>query len=477
MKNLAYLKRLISLPCIGLLLLVAAVLMEANGCGGTSSGNTSSGPTVGKIQHVVVIFQENRTPDNLFHDSVLIGRGADIASSGTNSSGQTVQLVPISIQTDYDRSHAHLAFLQMYDNGKMDGTDLIQVTCNPGAMDCPPPNQGYAYVNPSEVTPYFTLAETYTFGDRMFQSNQGPSFPAHQFIISGTSAPTGPGMSMSNWFAAENPVGLVGADSLTGCIAPPNETVALIDPSGVEHPAYPCYEHPTLTDQLDSQQISWKYYTPSAGSIWTGPNAIQHMCVPNVPPPNGTACTGADWTNNVVIEKGGNQILTDIANSQLASVSWVIPNSSVSDHADVNNGGGPHWVASIVNAIGNSQYWSNTAIIVTWDDWGGWYDHVAPPSILNSYQYGFRVPLIVISPYAKSQYVSHQVYDFGSVLKFIENTFGLQAVSSGYADALATNDLSDCFDFTQTPLTFQTVPMDATKLVIDKNVPLDPDDD
>jgi phospholipase C len=477
MKNLAYRKRLVSLPFIGLLLLVAAVLMEANGCGGTSSsGGTSSGPTVGKIQHVVVIFQENRTPDNLFHDPVLIGRGADIASSGTNSSGQTVPLVPISLQTDYDRNHAHLAFQQMYDDGKMDGTNLILVTCNPGAMDCPPPNQGYAYVNPSDVTPYFNLAETYTFGDRMFQTNQGPSFPAHQFIISGTSAPTPPGNSMSDWFAAENPIGLVGADSNTGCTAPSNETVALIDPSGVEHPAYPCYEHPTLTDQLDSQKISWKYYTPSAGSIWTSPNAIQHMCVPNVPPPNATVCTGSDWTQNVVLEAGGNQILTDIANSQLASVSWVIPNSSVSDHAGVNNGGGPSWVASIVNAIGSSQYWSNTAIIITWDDWGGWYDHVAP-SIINSYEYGFRVPLIIVSPYAKPQYVSHQVNDFGSILKFIESTFGLQAVSSTYADALATNDLSDCFDFTQTPLTFQTVPMDATKLVIDKNVPLDPDDD
>jgi|HubBroStandDraft_2_1064218.scaffolds.fasta_scaffold00538_10 phospholipase C len=477
MKNLTYVRKFTSLPFLALLLLIAAILLEANGCGGSSSPASQTNPGPGKIQHVVVIFQENRTPDNLFQDPVLIGRGADIVSSGTNSSGQAVQLVPVPLATPYDRSHAHKAFLQMYDNGKMDGTDLILVTCNPGVQNCPPPNQGFAYVNPTDVTPYFNLAETYTFGDRMFQTNQGPSFPAHQFIISGTSAPTPPGTPMSNWFAAELPIGPVNADSDTGCTAPPNETVNLIDPSGVEHPAYPCYEHPSLTDQLDSQQISWKYYTPSAGSIWTAPNAIQHMCVPNVPPPNGTVCTGSDWTKNVVLEAGGNQILTDISNSQLAAVSWVIPNSSVSDHSGVNNGGGPSWVASIVNAIGSSQYWSNTAIIITWDDWGGWYDHVPPPSIINSYEYGFRVPLLVVSPYAKSQHVSHQVNDFGSILKFIENTFGLQAVSAGYADALATNDLSDCFDFTQTPLTFQTVPMDATKLVIDKNVPLDPDDD
>ena len=179
----------------------------------------------------------------------------------------------------------------------------------------------------------------------------------------------------------------------------------------------------------------------------------------------------------MILEAGGNKIINDIASSNLASVSWVIPNSSVSAHSGVNNGGGPSWVASIVNAIGSSPYWADTAIIITWDDWGGWYDHVAPPSVINSYEYGFRVPLVVVSPYAKPQYVSHQVYDFGSILKFIENTFGLQTVSSGYADALATNDLSDCFDFNQTPLTFQTVPMDKSLLVIDKNAPLDPDDD
>jgi phospholipase C len=120
------------------------------------------------------------------------------------------------------------------------------------------------------------------------------------------------------------------------------------------------------------------------------------------------------------------------------------------------------------NAIGNSQYWSNTAIIITWDDWGGWYDHGSPtitggPGIINSYEYGFRVPLIVVSPYAKPAYILYQVNDFGSILKFIEATFGVSNVAPGaspaYADATSlTADLSDCFDFDQTPLTFQTIP-------------------
>src|SRR5215472_7039518 len=175
-----------------------AVLLATNGCG---NGKPSQNPfRDAKIEHIVIIFQENRTPDNLFQDPVLFNAGADIASSGMNSSGQTVPLSPISLGTDYDISHAHSAFVTMYDNGKMDGADMITVVCSTNATNCPPPNAQFMYVNPSEVQPYFTMAEQYAFGDRMFQTNEGPSFPAHQFIISGTSAPT----ATSTSFVAEN---------------------------------------------------------------------------------------------------------------------------------------------------------------------------------------------------------------------------------------------------------------------------------
>jgi phospholipase C len=234
-----------------------------------------------------------------------------------------------------------------------------------------------------------------------------------------------------------------------------------------------------LTDLLDAAKISWKYYTPSAGSIWTGPDAIKHMCGPNVPPPNATSCTAPGWTNHVVLEGQQNQILNDIAAGQLATVNWVIPNGKASDHPG-DEGNGPSWVASIVNAIGTSQYWKDTAIIITWDDWGGWYDHVPPPKIFNSYEYGFRVPLIVISPYAKPAHISHVTHDFGSVLKFIETMFGLTTVGpgDGYADSRA-DDLSDCFDFNQTPLQFQTIaaPLKAAYFQNDKTPVKDPDDD
>jgi len=454
------------------LLSVAGFLLSFNACGGSGGSAKTPPPSSPLIQHVVVIFQENRTPDNLFHDPVLIGRGADIASSGVNSKGQTIPLSPIDLANDYDPNHSHYSFLAMYDGGKMDGADLVGVGCAKGAQNCPPPNPEFMYVNPSDVQPYFQLAEQYTFGDRMFQTNQGPSFPAHQFIISGTSAPT----ATSNLFAAEN----VGGGGNAGCIAAPGTTVVMIDPSGSQSSSqYPCFEHSTLTDLLDAKSISWRYYAPSAGSIWTGPDAIQHICQAQTQ--NGQlVCTGSAWSNVIIPQT---QVLTDLANNQLAAVSWVIPDGKASDHAQSNDGSGPSWVASIVNAIGNSSYWPNTAIIITWDDWGGWYDHVAPPQVLVNcaqwgcgYVYGFRVPLIVVSPYARAAYLSHTPHDFGSILRFIEETFSLPSL--GYADAYA-DDLSDCFNFNQTPLTFQAIPaaVSAEQFLNDRRPPTDPDDD
>ncbi len=422
----------------------------------TQTTSLSGTGTLTPIQHVVIIFQENRTPDNLFHDPVLIARGADIVSSGLNSKGKTIQLVPIPLANNWDVGHNHEPFLLEYDGGKMDGADKVPLVCEP---HCPlPPNATqFAYVQASDIGAYFQLAEQYTFGDRMFQTNQGASFPAHQFIISGTSAPT----ATSDLFAAENPQGGIKPGTDTGCTAPSYEYVKLIDPAGVESQTqYPCFEHAAITDFLDNLGLSWRFYTTSGGLLWTGPNAIEHMRL------------GPDWANVIT---PNTTILTDITAGKLPAVSWVIPRGQASDHPNTNLGQGPSWVASVVNAIGNSQYWDSTAILITWDDWGGWFDHVAPP-IANSYEYGLRVPLIVVSPYAKAGYISHQTHDFGSLLKFVEKTYDLPSL--GYADA-AADDLSDCFNFKQTPISFKKIdaPLDANFFLNDKTPPLDPDDD
>ncbi|MFZ0279472.1 MAG: alkaline phosphatase family protein [Candidatus Sulfotelmatobacter sp.] len=491
------------------LLGAAGFLLSLNGCGGVSNAKHYATFPGLKIQHVVIIFQENRTPDNLFQGLCIPPYGSssacstnptasqyDIASSGVDLTGTTIPLQPIDLGTvgtngnpdNYDLAHLHADFVYMCNLNasgacQMNGANQIPYQCTKGTAGCPPPPHfQYMYVYPSDVAPYLRLAQTYTFADHMFQTNQGPSFPAHQFIISGTSAPS-PG---SNLFVADTPVGGPNPSNDTGCTAPPEETVNEINPAGVESPIYPCFEHQTLTDLLNSANIGWRYYSPLAGSIWTAPNAIEHMCGPNAAPPNATACTGSDWVNNVVLAGAGNPVpvLTDIANGNLQTISWVIPSGPESDHALENDASGPSYVASIVNAIGNSPYWSNTAIFLAWDDWGGWYDHVAP-TVLGGpncaqwgcgYVYGFRVPMIVISPYAKPGYISHVTHDFGSILKFIETNFSLPSL--GYADTPADN-LSDCFNYTQTPTAFQTIsaPLPADYFMNDKRPPTDPDDD
>jgi phospholipase C len=245
---------------------------------------------------------------------------------------------------------------------RMDGA--IDIGCS---GTCAPQPQ-YKYVDNSQglLNPYLDLATQYGWANYMFQTNQGPSFPAHQYIFGGTSAPSAIA-DADGIFAAENMsnTGVAGLNAMAGCIAPSTTTVQLIDPAGIEDPSqriYPCFEHQTLPDVLPLN-VTWRYYAPSAGSIWTAPDAIQHICESSGP---SGVCQGQLWAQNVDLKSA--DVLTDIANCNLRNLSWVIPTGANSDHAGSNDGGGPSWVASIVNAIGNSStcdngsgYWRNTA--------------------------------------------------------------------------------------------------------------------
>ena len=135
--------------------------------------------------------------------------------------------------------------------------------------------------------------------------------------------------------------------------------------------AYPCFDRPALTDLVDAQGLTWHYYQAHGGaSLWNGPDAIKHIR------DSSEYSTDVTWPPS--------KVLTDIAGGNLANVVWVTPTAQASDHANITDGSGPDWVASVVNAIGGSQYWDNTVIFVTWDDWGGWYDHVPPTSITRT---------------------------------------------------------------------------------------------
>jgi phospholipase C len=424
--------------------------------------NSTAMLAVTPIQHIIIMVQENRSTDNLFQDPVLISRGADIAQSGLDSKGNVHQLQQIPLNTGWGGAHEFFTFNQSYDKGKMDGFDLVSIGCNPAKCNTIPPNPMYSYVNPADVGPYFQMAEQYVFADRMFQTNEGPSWPAHMFVFNGTSAPD----ATSNMFVAENPYPMVVP---MGCGGAPTSFVKLVNPQGVEDSTtFPCFDPPALVDWMDLYGISWKYYTSTANYLFTAPNGIAHLYY------------GSDWVNNVI--QPSSAILTDIAAGDLAAVSWVTPTGAQSDHANWSNGTGPSWIASVVNAIGNSPYWNSTAIMVTWDDWGGWYDHVPPPKVIrdgtswgSGYLYGFRVPLLLVSPYAKPAHISHTVYDFGSPLRLIEESFNLP--SMGFADA-HTNDLSDSFDYSQNPIQFKniTAPFGADYFLNDKTEATDPDD-
>jgi phospholipase C len=240
--------------------------------------------------------------------------------------------------------------------------------------------------------------------------------------------------------AAENPSTPQG-EWTGGCDAPQGSQVQLIDPYGNEHQlAYPCFDRPALTDLLEAKSLSWHYYQAHKGAgLWNGPDAIQHIW------------RSPQYTENVT--QPPSKIFIDIGKGKLANVVWLTPTLAASDHAGNTKGTGPSWVSAVVNAIGKSSYWNNTTIFVTWDDWGGWYDHLAP-KMYDSYELGFRVPLIVISPYAKPGFVSHKPHEFGSILKFVEREFNLGSL--GTTD-VRSDDLLDCFNFSQAPRRFKTI--------------------
>ncbi|HEY6327529.1 MAG TPA: alkaline phosphatase family protein [Candidatus Cybelea sp.] len=390
--------------------------------------------TSSKIQHVVIIFQENRSINDLFNGLP----GAGTVRVGKNSLGRSVTLLPRLLTAPYDISHQHSAFVTEYDGGKLDGFNLVYSVCLKQQKACPPADiRAYAYVPEKDVEPYFIMARRYAFARNMFQTNQGPSFPAHQYILSGTSTIS----NSSSLRAAENP--LTTKKKLTGgCDSPKGSLVWLIDPKGREkRQIYPCFDRNSLIAPIEAQSLTWRYYQAHLGpGLWEGPDAILPVY------------NSSEFSTDVVAPPS--QVLTDIANGNLANVAWVTPTAAASDHPGITDGSGPSWVASVVNAIGKSQYWNDTAIFVTWDDWGGWYDP-APPHQYNSYELGFRVPLVVISPYAKPHYISTKQHEFGSILKFTENAFNLGSL--GTTD-VRSDDLSDCFDFSKPPRKFVPIP-------------------
>ncbi|MFY9720798.1 MAG: alkaline phosphatase family protein [Candidatus Cybelea sp.] len=410
----------------------------------------SPGSYTSPIAHIVVIVQENRTFNNLF--ATFPGAtgttvGKKLYGKGKNQRTVSVKLMETSLRARLSLNHAYLAFLQAYDGGNMDGFNRVKFVNDRGAEGRLP----YHYVNPSQIVPYWTMAKEYALANAMFDTQGSDSFPAHQDLIRG-------GTEVSSSQSMID--GLPYSHGAWGCDSPPGTKTSVIT-TGLRlrrfAGPFPCTsdfpssgsDYETLRDLLDAKSLSWKYYTPKLydpGGIWDAFDVIAPVRY------------GPEWGTNVSWPE--TNIFNDIAKGALPAVSWVIPEGKNSDHPRDGSDTGPSWVASVVNAVGESPDWNSSAIIVLWDDWGGFYDPVKPPPFDKQGGPGFRVPMIVVSPYARkgpsnrSGYISNTVYEFGSIVQFIEDTFNLGRL--GTTDS-TTNSMSDMFDFYQPPRPFKTI--------------------
>jgi phospholipase C len=387
-----------------------------------------------KIKHIVILIQENRSLNNLFYGFP----GARTTTYGYDTNGNKITLKPVSLETKWDLGHDAADYFHDCNgtgsipgtNCKMNGFMKEFIGCG-GASEpsCPNANPPYSYVPNSETTPYFDIGKQYVLADEMFASNIDGSFVAHQYLIAGQ-AEKSANFPQTSW----------------GCPGGPGDKVPMIGPDrqvpyGSE---VACWDTTTLGDELDNAGVSWAYYGVAWNGkpwLWIAYQAIKHIF------------KGPDWSKDIVFTP--DQFFTDVKDGNLRSVTWLTPTWQNSDHASNGSKTGPSWVASVVNAVGQSQYWDSTAIFVLWDDWGGWYDPQAP-KYLDYDGLGVRIPMLIVSPYAKQGYVSHEPYELGSVLKFVEDTFHLPRMAE--SDKRAKSPASDCFNFNQSPRTFKVIP-------------------
>jgi phospholipase C len=371
------------------------------------------------ISHVVIVVQENRSFDDLWNGF----KHADTVSQGLDSKGQLLKLQPVSLDQQVDLGHGLATFLAGWDNGKMDGFDLEE---GGGAPNYYP----YEYVQQSDTVPYWQLAKEYVLSDRTFTSQVDSSFVAHQYLIAGQ---------------AQNSVDI--PTGAWGCSGNGTDLVNTITAQrGYGPRQFPCFDYTTLADELDAAGLTWRFYAPTidaAGGIWSAYQAIDHIY---------QSGGGSQWLSDVISPETG--VLTFAPDGKLPNVTWVIPDMANSDHPSSGSKTGPSWVAQVVNAIGASPYWKNTVIFVMWDDWGGWYDHVPPPQ-LDVDGLGIRTAMLCISPYAPLGKVSHVQLETASILRYVEDNFGLAQMAA--SDARATSAGKGCLDYTRHPRAFTPI--------------------
>ena len=413
-----------------------------------------------RINHFIYIIQENHSFDNYFGTYAKadhIPPGIKLADRPPNWPGPRTYYRPFHFSGDaipHDLSHAWQAARTAWNDGGMDGfiwaewpqalkivwdgkpvpqpdptkvhpepnsapnaapanefADAEELEMGiapepipPGLPVGPPPSwvlNTLSYMDFHEIPNYWEYARKFTLCDHFYSSLMGPSEPNHLYALTAQSA---------------------------GLVNNPGPGVA--DEPGV-------YTFPTMCDLLQSSNITWKFYDgkpdPHLHSLWNPlPGFQQFQADPRL----------------MVHLTGTVDFYTDLSRGTLPAVSWIVPNVAESEHPPASVSNGMWYVTALINAVMQSPYWDDCAIILVWDDYGGFYDHVAPPQT-DRYGFGPRVPALIISPYSKPGVVVSTRFDFTSPLKLIETRFHLPALTDRDRDS---NDMLDCFDFGQKAL-------------------------
>ena len=379
------------------------------------------------IQHVVVVVKENHTFDNYF-GSFPGAEGTTTCVTPTDPTPHACPHAPD--RTPRDLCHEHDCALTDWHQGAMDGWGAVAGSTQNGD------DLAWAQYGEADIPNYWAWARRYTLADHFFADELGPSFPGHLFVLA----------AQAGW-ATGNP----NTDFFHpywGCDQTFWSRVDVLQNGGpTVESVFPCFDIPSLPDVLPAG-VDWKFYGSNfyvLPEIWSMFDAVSGVRY------------GSGWDHVVNVT----QFDDDIRNHTLPAVSWLVDQDLADEHPGV--GGvcaGENWTVSHLDPLLASDYWSSTAILITMDDFGGWYDHVAPPRQYGGdpktqpYGLGFRLPLIIVSPYAKPHYVYDKVAEQASIPRFIERVFGatqtLHDLDPAARDAQA-NDLMDAFDFRQPP--------------------------
>ncbi len=377
------------------------------------------------IQHIVFILKENHTFDSLF-GTFPGANGASTALVKVNGVDETIPLnAGQNVPTEF--CHAFGCARTAYDRGKMDAFNLAN-SANCGA----PPYACYQEGTRALIPNYWSLAQRYVLDDNAWSSLRGPSLPNHLYAMAAASGPDIPHSVIDN------------PGSTWGCDATSTTRAPLFNGTSV----FPCFSFTTLADEMQKVHVSWKYYAPKnneGGYIWNTANAFSDIRNTSLWNTNDV-----EWTN----------FATDAQRGTLPAFSWLTAPWQYSEHNSTNVCMGENWTIQQINAVMSGPDWASTVIVLTWDDFGGFYDHVAPQNV-DALGLGFRVPLLVISPYAfagdnpGNPHISHDSVEFSSVLSLAERTFNLRSLGKRDVTAGSLAGLLDFSSVHHPPLVLQ----------------------